>query len=115
MRRVEIQLTSILDRGRIGGAGWDVSDSAWSSISASWPWEGEREDVGGLQQLIDHLVNQLHVFGTAQSVRVAVFAEGAAAQEAIDAGADLVGGDDLVAQVKESEGSGIESGLLLCH
>ena len=47
-----------------------------------------------------------------QSVRVAVFAEGAAAQEALDAGADIVGGDDLVALVKESERSKIDSNLL---
>ena len=41
--------------------------------------------------------------GTGKSVRVAVFAEGAKAQEALDAGADIVGSDDLVAQVQAGE------------
>lgn len=38
--------------------------------------------------------------GTGQTVRVAVFAAGAAAQEARDAGADVVGADDLVERVQ---------------
>ena len=38
--------------------------------------------------------------GTGQNVRVAVFAAGPAAQEARDAGADVVGADDLVEQVQ---------------
>jgi large subunit ribosomal protein L1 len=38
--------------------------------------------------------------GTGKTARVAVFAEGDAAQQARDAGADLVGGDDLIAQVE---------------
>ena len=38
--------------------------------------------------------------GTGKDVRVAVFAAGEAAQEARDAGADLVGADDLAAQVE---------------
>jgi large subunit ribosomal protein L1 len=38
--------------------------------------------------------------GTGKDVRVAVFATGEAAQEARDAGADLVGSDDLAAQVE---------------
>jgi large subunit ribosomal protein L1 len=37
--------------------------------------------------------------GTGKSVRVAVFAQGPKATEAKDAGADVVGGDDLVEQV----------------
>lgn len=37
--------------------------------------------------------------GTGKSVRVAVFAQGPKATEATEAGADLVGGDDLVEQV----------------
>ena len=37
--------------------------------------------------------------GTGKSVRVAVFAEGAKATEAEEAGADIVGSDDLVAQI----------------
>lgn len=37
-----------------------------------------------------------------QEVRVAVFAEGPEAQEAITAGADVVGADDLVDRIKES-------------
>jgi large subunit ribosomal protein L1 len=39
--------------------------------------------------------------GTGKTVRVAVFAKGAKADEAKAAGADIVGTDDLVAQVKE--------------
>jgi len=38
--------------------------------------------------------------GTGKDVRVAVFAAGPAAQEARDAGADIVGADDLVEQVQ---------------
>ena len=38
--------------------------------------------------------------GTGKDVRVAVFATGPAAQEARDAGADIVGADDLAAQVE---------------
>jgi large subunit ribosomal protein L1 len=39
--------------------------------------------------------------GTGKDVRVAVFATGEAAQEARDAGADVVGADDLVKQVSD--------------
>lgn len=39
--------------------------------------------------------------GTGKDVRVAVFATGAAAAEARDAGADFVGSDDLVARVQD--------------
>jgi large subunit ribosomal protein L1 len=38
--------------------------------------------------------------GTGKSVRVAVFAKGDKEKEALDAGADVVGGDDLVEQVQ---------------
>jgi large subunit ribosomal protein L1 len=38
--------------------------------------------------------------GTGKDVRVAVFASGEAAQEARDAGADIVGADDLAAQIE---------------
>ena len=38
--------------------------------------------------------------GTGKDTRVAVFAEGDAAQAARDAGANIVGGDDLIAQVE---------------
>ncbi|MFK7161546.1 50S ribosomal protein L1 [Marinospirillum sp. MEB164] len=41
--------------------------------------------------------------GTGNSVRVAVFAQGAAAEAAKEAGADLVGMDDLAEQVKKGE------------
>jgi large subunit ribosomal protein L1 len=41
--------------------------------------------------------------GTGKSVRVAVFAQGAAAEAASEAGADLVGMDDLAEQVKKGE------------
>lgn len=41
--------------------------------------------------------------GTGKSVRVAVFAQGAAADAARDAGADLVGLDELAEQVKKGE------------
>ena len=41
--------------------------------------------------------------GTGKTVRVAVFAEGAKAEEAEQAGADVVGGDDLIAQIQAGE------------
>ncbi len=41
--------------------------------------------------------------GTGKSIRVAVFAEGEKAREAEAAGADIVGSDDLVAQVQAGE------------
>ena len=39
--------------------------------------------------------------GTGKSVRVAVFAEGAQAEEAKSAGADIVGSDDLIAEIQQ--------------
>jgi large subunit ribosomal protein L1 len=50
-------------------------------------------------QMIRGTVSLPH--GTGKSVRVAVFAAGDAAREAQDAGADVVGADDLVARVQE--------------
>ncbi len=41
--------------------------------------------------------------GTGKSIRVAVFAEGEKAREAEEAGADLVGSDELVAQIQAGE------------
>jgi large subunit ribosomal protein L1 len=41
--------------------------------------------------------------GTGKSVRIAVFARGAKAEEATAAGADVVGADDLAAQVQEGK------------
>jgi large subunit ribosomal protein L1 len=41
--------------------------------------------------------------GTGKTVRVAVFAKGAKAQEAEEAGADLVGADDLAQRVQEGD------------
>lgn len=41
--------------------------------------------------------------GTGKSVRVAVFAQGAAAEAATEAGAEIVGMDDLAAQIKAGE------------
>ncbi|WOL05657.1 hypothetical protein Cni_G14386 [Canna indica] len=42
--------------------------------------------------------------GTGKSVRVAVFAEGSAAEEARAAGADIVGGDELIEEIKNGGG-----------
>ena len=39
--------------------------------------------------------------GTGKSVRVAVFAEGAKADEAREAGADIVGSDELIAEIQK--------------
>ena len=41
--------------------------------------------------------------GTGKTVRVAVFTQGAKAEEALAAGADIVGFDDLAAKVKAGE------------
>jgi large subunit ribosomal protein L1 len=41
--------------------------------------------------------------GTGKDVRVAVFAEGEPAQQAADAGADIVGSDDLAAQIEAGQ------------
>lgn len=41
--------------------------------------------------------------GTGRTVRIAVFAKGEKAQEAEEAGADLVGAEDLIAQVERGE------------
>ena len=41
--------------------------------------------------------------GTGKTVRVAVFAEGEKAREAEEAGADIVGSDELVAQIQKGE------------
>ena len=42
-------------------------------------------------------------YGTGKTVRVAVFAEGEKAREAEAAGADVIGSDDLVAQIQKGE------------
>lgn len=46
--------------------------------------------------------------GTGKSVRVCVFAKGDAAQQAQDAGAEVVGDEDLVARILESGGGGLQ-------
>ncbi|GGG39923.1 50S ribosomal protein L1 [Caldovatus sediminis] len=52
-------------------------------------------------QMVRGMVGLPH--GTGKSVRVAVFARGAKAEEAQAAGADLVGAEDLAAQVQEGK------------
>jgi large subunit ribosomal protein L1 len=52
-------------------------------------------------QMVRGMVSLPH--GTGKSIRVAVFAKDAKADEAREAGADLVGGDDLAAKVQEGE------------
>lgn len=41
--------------------------------------------------------------GTGKTVRVAVFAEGAQAEQAAEAGADVIGSDELIAQIQKGE------------
>ena len=41
--------------------------------------------------------------GTGKTVRVAVFAEGAQAERAAEAGADVIGSDELIAQIQKGE------------
>ncbi len=41
--------------------------------------------------------------GTGKNVRVAVFAEGAQAEQAAEAGADVIGSDELIAQIQKGE------------
>lgn len=53
-------------------------------------------------QIVRGTVSLPHATG--KSVRVAVFAEGAAAKAAKDAGADVVGGPELIKEVKEKSG-----------
>lgn len=52
-------------------------------------------------QIVRGLVSLPH--GTGKTVRVAVFAKGAKAEEAKAAGADVVGSDDLVSEVQEGK------------
>ncbi len=52
---------------------------------------------------------------TGKPVRIAVFAEGEHAQEAREAGADVVGDEDLVAQILESKGKAIDFDRCLAH
>ncbi len=52
-------------------------------------------------QMVRGMVSLPH--GTGKSMRVAVFAKDAKADEAREAGADLVGADDLAAKVQEGE------------
>jgi len=52
-------------------------------------------------QMVRGMVNLPN--GTGKSVRVAVFAKGDKAQEATDAGADLVGSDDLAEKIQKGE------------
>ena len=49
-------------------------------------------------QMVRGAVNLPH--GTGKTVRIAVFAKGDKAKEALDAGADFVGSDDLVAKIQ---------------
>ncbi len=52
-------------------------------------------------QLVRGVVQLPH--GTGKSIKVAVFAKGDKVQEALDAGADIVGSDDLVAKIEAGE------------
>ncbi len=58
-------------------------------------------DATKSDQLVRGVVQLPH--GNGKSVKIAVFATGAKAQEAKDAGADIVGSDDLVAAIEKGE------------
>ncbi|CAG9462446.1 unnamed protein product [Pedinophyceae sp. YPF-701] len=45
---------------------------------------------------------------TGKAVRVAVFAEGSAAQAAIESGADVVGGEELIEEISRSAGKSVD-------
>lgn len=53
--------------------------------------------------------------GTGKKIRVCVFAEGEQADEARAAGADVVGGDELIAQIKEMGAGAIDFDKAIAH
>ena len=82
----------------------------WSSPRSSLPPSSTRPSRSPFRLGIDTRKADQNVrgsislpHGTGKSVRVAVFAEGEKAREAEEAGADVVGSDDLVAQVQAGE------------
>lgn len=57
-------------------------------------------DAGKADQAVRGMVNLPH--GSGKTKRVAVFAESAKAEEGKKAGADMVGGDDLIGKIKQT-------------
>lgn len=84
-----------------------LQDAVQGAISASYAKFDETVDVavrlGVDPRHADQMVRGSVVLpnGTGKTVRVLVFAKGEKEQEARDAGADYVGGDDLVEKIKE--------------
>ena len=58
-------------------------------------------DTRKADQNIRGSISQPH--GTGKTLRVAVFAEGAQAEQAAEAGADVIGSDELIAQIQKGE------------
>lgn len=58
-------------------------------------------------QMIRGAINLPH--GTGKSLRVAVFAKGDKAREAVEAGADLVGAEDLAQRVQDENGLSVDA------
>ena len=85
----------------------DVNEAVQMSIDSSFAKFDETIDVsvklGVDPRHADQMVRGSVVLpnGTGKEVKVLVFAKGEKEKEALDAGADFAGGDDLVAKIKE--------------
>jgi large subunit ribosomal protein L1 len=90
-----------------GSAGTDLSDSVKTVLDSSYAKFDETVDVavrlGVDPRHADQMVRGTLVLpnGLGKDVRVLVFAKGEKEKEALDAGADFVGNDDLIEKIKD--------------